>query len=79
MSGYDGYHPKNYGSKAPIIPDTAASQIALKKISMYRLDKLVEELTQNLANVRFLFSLFSIYRNFTNFIPFLLLDHLYKA
>lgn len=51
--GYTSFHPTNYGSRAPFIPDTDASQAALKKISMLGLDKLVEELAQNLANVRF--------------------------
>lgn len=46
----------NHGSKVPHVPDTPASQAALKKISMYNMDKLVEELAQNLANVIFCFS-----------------------
>lgn len=61
MSGYPGFHPINYGSKAPFVPDTVASQAVLKKISMYGLDKLVKELTQNLANVKFLFPLYLLW------------------
>lgn len=35
------------------VPDAVASQAALKKISMHNMDKLVEEMAQNLANVSF--------------------------